>query len=116
MCGLKNNTVLKSCEIRAPATTHILQLQSHAESRRARSLLISNSRVVVTRTTVRFQLKGSTLSGESTQCLQLGVCINLYNSNHSPVATEGLVQYEAEALSICNSEDIIIATRNTVGL
>jgi hypothetical protein len=48
MCGLKNNTVLKSCEIRAPATTHILQLRSHAESRRARSLLISNSRVVVT--------------------------------------------------------------------
>jgi hypothetical protein len=46
---------------------------------------------------------GSTVSDGSTQYLQLEVYID-YNLNHYPAETEGVIQYQAEALSICNSK------------
>jgi hypothetical protein len=52
---------------------------------------------------------------ESTWYLQLRVHIDC-NSNHYPIATEGVLQYQAEALSICNSEFTSIATRTTIHL
>jgi hypothetical protein len=44
-------------------------------------------------------------SQNATQYLQLGLCIGC-NSNHCSVAIEK-VQYQAETLSICNSERVI---------
>jgi hypothetical protein len=52
---------------------------------------------------------------ESTWYLQLRVHIDC-NSNHYPIATEGVLQYQAGALSICNSEFTSIATRTTIHL
>jgi hypothetical protein len=58
---------------------------------------------------------GITVSGGSTQYLQLGVYIDC-NLNNCLVATKDVVQYQAEALSICNLEGTSIATRTTVWL
>jgi hypothetical protein len=44
--------------------------------------------------------------------LQLEVYIDC-NSNHCPIATKGVVQFQAEAFGICNSECTSIASRTT---
>jgi hypothetical protein len=50
-----------------------------------------------------------------TQYLQLRVHIDC-NSNHCPITTEGVVQYQAEALNILSVEFTLIATQSTVRL
>jgi hypothetical protein len=58
---------------------------------------------------------GITVSGGSTQYLQLRVYIDC-NSNNYSVETKEVVQYQAEALSICNSECTSFANRTIVRL
>jgi hypothetical protein len=85
------------------ATEEVFQYQ-------AGTLSICNSMCIsiATRTTVRLQLKGI-VSGRSIEFLQLGMDIDC-NLNHCPVATKGVVQYQVEALNICNLEYTLIAT------
>jgi hypothetical protein len=73
--------------------------------------------VIATQNVHRLQLeplsgcneRGSTVSGGSTQYLQLRVYIDC----NSPVTTDGVVQYQAESLSTLNLECTSIATRTT---